>query len=193
MFLRFMRTLRNLLIIMTIVAVAILMPLNVVATQHTGDWPPIAFDIGFLSISSINLVAGKEPLYPQDNWYWPPVVATWLFTFLILVFLHRASNQYLIMRKQFTALQHTIYPLDPYSSPTFPKMFVPATHSRHGLNPHATFITQFSKYISAKIIRNSCPLFKDTKKLYVSLKMHWQLMLKMLRDNGLLFGPLKAG
>lgn len=36
MFLRFMRTLRNLLIIMTIVAVAILMPLNVLATQHTG-------------------------------------------------------------------------------------------------------------------------------------------------------------
>ncbi|CDH49234.1 duf221 domain [Lichtheimia corymbifera JMRC:FSU:9682] len=101
MFLRFMRTLRNLLIIMTIVAVAILMPLNVLATQHTGDWPPIAFDIGFLSISSINLVAGKEPLNPQDNWYWPPVVATWLFTILILVFLHRASNDYLIMRKQF--------------------------------------------------------------------------------------------
>ncbi|KAI7876687.1 DUF221-domain-containing protein [Lichtheimia hyalospora FSU 10163] len=65
------------------------------------DWPPIAFDIGFLSISGINLVAGKEPMHPEDNWYWPPVVATWLFTILILVFLHRASNDYLVMRKQF--------------------------------------------------------------------------------------------
>ncbi|KAI9495246.1 hypothetical protein BDB00DRAFT_815269 [Zychaea mexicana] len=101
LYLRFMRTLRNILIVLTIIALAVLMPINVAATRITGDWPPVSFDIGFLSISGINFRGGQEVQDPDQSWYLSPVVATWFFTAVVVYFLHRATNDYIAMRKKF--------------------------------------------------------------------------------------------
>ncbi|KAG2227211.1 hypothetical protein INT45_008455, partial [Circinella minor] len=101
LYLRFMRTLRNILIVLTIIAITILMPINVAATKITGDWPPVSFDIGFLSISGINFRGGQEVQDPDQSWYWSPVLSTWLFTLVVVFYLHRATNDYIEMRKKF--------------------------------------------------------------------------------------------
>lgn len=61
----------------------------------------MSFDIGFLSISGIDYVAGQLAANPDNRWYWSPVAATYLFSFAIVYRLHRASLDYLAMRKQF--------------------------------------------------------------------------------------------
>ncbi|KAI8137308.1 hypothetical protein BJV82DRAFT_674900 [Fennellomyces sp. T-0311] len=101
LYLRFMRLLRNILVVLTITGFAVLMPINVAATRLTGEWPPVSFDIGFLSISGINFRGGQEIADPDQSWYWSPVVATWFFTFVICLFFHRSANDYLEMRKKF--------------------------------------------------------------------------------------------
>ena len=44
---------------------------------------------------------GQEIADPDQSWYWSPVIATWFFTFVIAVFFHRASKDYLEMRRKF--------------------------------------------------------------------------------------------
>ena len=70
-------------------------------TKYCSDWPPVSFDIGFLSISGINFRGGQEVQDPDQSWYWSPVLATWLFTAVVIFYLHRATNDYIDMRKKF--------------------------------------------------------------------------------------------
>lgn len=186
------------------------------------DWPPIAFDIGFLSISSINLVAGKEPLNPQDNWYWPPVVATWLFTILILVFLHRASNDYLIMRKQFysapaynlssRSILISNIPKNIRSSEEL-KTWLESTCNIHYPiqqihigqdNPKLMSLVRKYKKAVCRLEDALAAYARGKKKamafIIADIVTHTQhvgmcaaCVNQMLRDDGLLFGPSKAG
>ncbi|CAO3593097.1 unnamed protein product [Absidia cylindrospora] len=100
LFLRFLRLLRHLLLVMSIVGVCALIPVNIVATRFSGDWPPSP-GIDFLSISGINYVNGKLSTDPDLRWYWSPFAATWFFTLVIGYFLHRFSNEYIRLRQQY--------------------------------------------------------------------------------------------
>ncbi|ORZ15274.1 hypothetical protein BCR42DRAFT_376416 [Absidia repens] len=100
LFLRFLRLLRHLLLVMSIVGICALIPVNIVATRFSGDWPPSP-GIDFLSISGINYVNGKLSADPDLRWYWSPFAATWFFTLVIGYFLHRFSNEYIRLRQQY--------------------------------------------------------------------------------------------
>ncbi|KAI9312584.1 hypothetical protein BX666DRAFT_1984491 [Dichotomocladium elegans] len=148
LFLRFVRMIRNLLAIMTLIGAGILMPINVIATQRTGDWPPVAWDLGLLSISSINLFAGKVSTTNDDRWYWAPILATWLFTVLLLIFLHRSSNDYLQMRRQF------------YKTPAYT------------LSSRSLLLTNIPKYIQSnhdlkKWISTTCGIHLPVQQVYL--------------------------
>ncbi|KAI8077759.1 uncharacterized protein BX664DRAFT_343414 [Halteromyces radiatus] len=100
MFLKFLRLLRQLLLMMTIIGLCALIPVNIVATRSSGDWPP-APGIDFLSISGINYINGKLNTQPDLRWYWSPFAATWFFTLMIIYFLHRFSGDYIKLRQQY--------------------------------------------------------------------------------------------
>jgi hypothetical protein len=64
------------------------------------DWPP-APGIDFLSISGINYVNGKLSAQPDLRWYWAPFAATWLFSLVVVFFLHRFSGHYIQLRRRY--------------------------------------------------------------------------------------------
>ncbi|KAI7884894.1 DUF221-domain-containing protein [Lichtheimia hyalospora FSU 10163] len=98
LFLRFIRLLRRLLIAMSVIGVCALIPVNIVATYHTGDWPPAA-GLDLLSISGINY--SDDDARNDIRWYWSPTVATWVFSILIGWFMFRASCDYIDMRQRY--------------------------------------------------------------------------------------------
>ncbi|KAI9481246.1 MAG: hypothetical protein EXX96DRAFT_208426 [Benjaminiella poitrasii] len=104
LFIRFTRLLRKLFFFMTIIGVCALIPINIIATKSTGEWPPPAGSIDILSISGINLQNGKLRSDPNTAWYWSPFAATWLFSILIAYFMYRASCDYINMRQYYFRL-----------------------------------------------------------------------------------------
>ncbi|KAI8137874.1 hypothetical protein BJV82DRAFT_633604 [Fennellomyces sp. T-0311] len=99
--LRFIRLIRRLLIVMSIIGICALIPVNIVATYHTGDWPPPA-GLDLLSISGINYISSSEDDVAADTrWYWSPAAATWIFSILIAYFAYRASCDYIEMRQRY--------------------------------------------------------------------------------------------
>ncbi|KAI7847979.1 hypothetical protein BDC45DRAFT_524542 [Circinella umbellata] len=100
LFLRFIRLIRRLLIVMSIIGICALIPVNIVATYYTGDWPPPA-GLDLLSISGINFNSSDDTFVPDTRWYWSPTVATWAFSILIAWFMYRASCDYIEMRQRF--------------------------------------------------------------------------------------------
>jgi calcium permeable stress-gated cation channel len=104
LYIRFVRLLRRLLLIMSIIGIFVLIPINIVATRTTGDWPPASGSIEILPIAGINLQNGKLRADPNLDWYWSPFAATWLFSLLIAYFMYRASCDYINMRQYFFRL-----------------------------------------------------------------------------------------
>ncbi|KAI8384333.1 uncharacterized protein BYT42DRAFT_562165 [Radiomyces spectabilis] len=100
LFLRTIRLFKNLLLIMSLLGICVLIPINIVATRFTGDWPPPP-GLDFLSISGINYLHGKLRPDPDIRWYWSPFAATWIFSILIIYCTYRASNDYVRMRQRF--------------------------------------------------------------------------------------------
>ncbi|CAO3612958.1 unnamed protein product [Cunninghamella blakesleeana] len=98
LFLKFLRLLRKILLIMSIIGVFALIPMNIVATHQTGEFEA---GIDILSISGINYLNGKLSDTSDLRWYWSPFTATWLFTLLIIYFLHRFSNEYIQLRRRY--------------------------------------------------------------------------------------------
>ncbi|CEJ04168.1 hypothetical protein RMCBS344292_18135 [Rhizopus microsporus] len=99
MYIRFIRLLRKLLFWMTVIGVGALIPVYIVATKYTGDWPPASGSIEILSLAGINYVNGKTRADVNTVWYWSPFVATYLFSILIAYFMYRASCDYIDMRQ----------------------------------------------------------------------------------------------
>ncbi|KAI9248761.1 late exocytosis, associated with Golgi transport-domain-containing protein [Sporodiniella umbellata] len=96
-FVYYLRTLRKLVTIMTLICVSVLLPLNVVASYHTGIWPPSP-GLNFLTLSNIN--------YPDhdsnsDVWFWCPSVACWLFSVIVVAQMVYSSNCFLIAREKY--------------------------------------------------------------------------------------------
>ncbi|KAI9032519.1 hypothetical protein CLU79DRAFT_726710 [Phycomyces nitens] len=100
LYLRFLRLLRRMTGFMAFVGLCVLLPINIVATKNTGDWPP-APGLDFLSISGINYLDGKLSTNPDTRWYWSPAAATWLFSLVIGWAMYRASCDYIEMRQTF--------------------------------------------------------------------------------------------
>ncbi|KAL0089219.1 hypothetical protein F4703DRAFT_1940730 [Phycomyces blakesleeanus] len=100
LYLRFLRLLRRMTGFMAFVGLCVLLPINIVATKNTGDWPP-APGLDFLSISGINYLNGKLSANPDTRWYWSPAAATWLFSLVIGWAMYRASCDYIDMRQKF--------------------------------------------------------------------------------------------
>ncbi|KAF7726472.1 hypothetical protein EC973_008707 [Apophysomyces ossiformis] len=100
MFIRFVRVLRKLLLIMSVIGIFALIPINIVATARTGNLPT-GPSIDFLSISSINYLNGKMRPDPDTRWYWSPFAATWLFSIIIAYYMYRSSCDYVNMRQQY--------------------------------------------------------------------------------------------
>lgn len=101
LYIRFVRLLRRLLLCMSIVGVGALIPIYIVATKSTGDWPPAPGSIEILSISGVNYQDGKLRADPNTQWYWAPFSATWIFSILIAYFMYRASCDYIDMRQYY--------------------------------------------------------------------------------------------
>ncbi|KAL9553867.1 hypothetical protein MBANPS3_003073 [Mucor bainieri] len=106
LYIRFVRLLRKLLLCMTIVGVGALIPVYIVATKATGDWPPAPGSIEILSLAGINLLNGKTRTdgAADTRWYWAPFSATYLFSILIAYFMYRASCDYIEMRQYYFRL-----------------------------------------------------------------------------------------
>ncbi|KAG2229590.1 hypothetical protein INT48_001901 [Thamnidium elegans] len=104
LYIRFVRLLRKLLLCMSIIGIGALIPIYIVATKATGDWPPATGSIEILSISGINSQDGKLVANPNTLWYWAPFSATWLFSILIAYFMYRASCDYIDMRQYYFRL-----------------------------------------------------------------------------------------
>ncbi|KAI8989431.1 hypothetical protein BDB01DRAFT_848605 [Pilobolus umbonatus] len=104
LFIRFIRLVRKLLLCMSIIGIGVLIPINIVATKATGDWPPPPGDIQILSLSGINFQDGKLRPDPDTNWYWSPFAATWCFSLMIAYFMYKASCDYIDMRQYYLRL-----------------------------------------------------------------------------------------
>ncbi|KAG1469807.1 hypothetical protein G6F56_003045 [Rhizopus delemar] len=104
LYIRFVRLLRQLFFWMTILGVCALIPIYVVATKYTGDWPPESGSIDTLSLSGINYVNGKTRTDLNTVWYWSPFAATYLYSILIGFFMYRASCDYIEMRQHWFRL-----------------------------------------------------------------------------------------
>ncbi|KAI7902227.1 uncharacterized protein BX663DRAFT_512192 [Cokeromyces recurvatus] len=104
LFIRFTRLLRKLFFFMTLIGVCALIPINIVATKLTGQWPPPSGSIDILSIAGINLHNGKLRTDPNTAWYWSPFAATWLFSIMIAYFMYKASCDYIKMRQYYFRL-----------------------------------------------------------------------------------------
>jgi hypothetical protein len=86
---------------MSIIGVGILIPINIAATQATGDWPPAFGSIKILSIAGINMENGKLRVDPNTDWYWSSFAATWVFSLLVVYFMHCVSDDYVKTRQYF--------------------------------------------------------------------------------------------
>ncbi|KAI7896028.1 uncharacterized protein EV154DRAFT_493252 [Mucor mucedo] len=104
LYIRFVRLLRKLLLCMSVIGLGALIPVYIIATKETGDWPPAAGSIEILSISGINSQNGKLVETPNTVWYWAPFSATWGFSILIAYFMYRASCDYIDMRQYYFRL-----------------------------------------------------------------------------------------
>ncbi|KAI8379715.1 uncharacterized protein BYT42DRAFT_569744 [Radiomyces spectabilis] len=100
LFIRFMRMLRRLLYSMTAIGVFVLIPLNVLATSFTGEWPPYQ-GLDFLSISTINYYDGKFHSDGNLKWYWVHALATWVFSLLIYRSLWTNYRDYVELRRRY--------------------------------------------------------------------------------------------
>ncbi|CAO3643474.1 unnamed protein product [Cunninghamella echinulata] len=98
LFLKFLRLLRRILLIMSIIGVFALIPMNIVATRYTGQYE-VGIDV--LTISGINYLNGKLSETSDLRWYWSPFTATWLFTLIIMYFIHSFSNEYIKLRQRY--------------------------------------------------------------------------------------------
>ncbi|CEP11064.1 hypothetical protein [Parasitella parasitica] len=104
LYIRFVRLLRKMLFYMSIIGIGALIPIYIVATKSTGDWPPTSGSIEILSLAGINLHNGKTRPDANFNWYWAPFSATYLFSILIAYFMYRASCDYIQMRQYYFRL-----------------------------------------------------------------------------------------
>ncbi|OZJ04540.1 hypothetical protein BZG36_02718 [Bifiguratus adelaidae] len=100
LFIRFIRLLRNCTFIMTIVGVFGVMPLNLVGTYYTGDWPPnFLTDISCISIAGINTKSGQFLRSGDNSWFWGHVAATWLVSMVVYLFCNREYQHYVEFRR----------------------------------------------------------------------------------------------
>ncbi|ORX44793.1 DUF221-domain-containing protein [Hesseltinella vesiculosa] len=104
LFIKFLRLIRTLLWIMTIIGLGALVPVNIVATMNTSVWPPSP-GIEFLSISGINYANGKLVTNPNLLWYWAPFAATWFFSLVLIFALFWFTNQYRRLRERYFRTQ----------------------------------------------------------------------------------------
>ncbi|KAI7895415.1 uncharacterized protein EV154DRAFT_599321 [Mucor mucedo] len=100
-FIKFIRMIRRMLYVMTFVGVCIIIPINIVATSKTGEWPPSP-GVEFLSISTINYYDGKFHYSNGDlMWYWCHAGGTWIFSIVMYVFLWRFYVDYVKFRQEY--------------------------------------------------------------------------------------------
>ncbi|KAI8638186.1 hypothetical protein BD408DRAFT_394432 [Parasitella parasitica] len=101
LFIQFIRMIRRMLYCMTFIGVCVIIPINIVATSYTGEWPP-APGVEFLSISTINYYDGKFHGANGDlNWYWCHAAGTWIFSIIIFYFLWRFYTNNVLFRQQY--------------------------------------------------------------------------------------------
>ncbi|KAL7317681.1 hypothetical protein PS15m_004002 [Mucor circinelloides] len=101
LFIQFIRMIRRMLYFMTFIGVCVIIPINIVATSFTGEWPPSP-GVEFLSISTINYYDGKFHGSNGDlNWYWCHAAGTWLYSLIIYIFLWRFYASYVQFRQQY--------------------------------------------------------------------------------------------
>ncbi|OAC98140.1 hypothetical protein MUCCIDRAFT_20417, partial [Mucor lusitanicus CBS 277.49] len=101
LFIQFIRMIRRMLYFMTFIGVCVTIPINIVATSYTGEWPPSP-GVEFLSISTINYYDGKFHGSNGDlNWYWCHAAGTWLYSLIIYVFLWKFYASYVQFRQQY--------------------------------------------------------------------------------------------
>ncbi|KAG2229271.1 hypothetical protein INT48_003865 [Thamnidium elegans] len=98
-FIYFTRILRRLIIVITLISVFIFIPVNVVATFSTGNWPPVGLE--FLSISAMNYQYGKQIEEPNHDWYWSPTVASWMFSTIVIWEMIHASRKFILFRQKY--------------------------------------------------------------------------------------------
>ncbi|KAI8097465.1 uncharacterized protein BX664DRAFT_326439 [Halteromyces radiatus] len=100
LFIAFIRMLRKLLFIMTIVGVCLLIPLNVLANRFTGPWPP-ELSVDVLSFATINTAEDESRI--NLSWYWIHCIGTWGFSLLIYYHLFIHYHKYLRFRQHYFA------------------------------------------------------------------------------------------
>ncbi|CAO3660946.1 unnamed protein product [Rhizopus stolonifer] len=98
-FMYYIRTLKKLVIILTLICVSVLLPINIFATYNTGTWPPNP-GLNFLTLSTMN--------YPDQNtdndlWFWCPSIACWLFSIIVVAQMIHSSNCFLRIREKYRA------------------------------------------------------------------------------------------
>ncbi|KAI8334567.1 hypothetical protein BC941DRAFT_431570 [Chlamydoabsidia padenii] len=104
LFIAFIRMLRQLLVIMTIVGVCLLIPLNVLANRFTGSWPP-ENSVDVLSYATINTTSDKTQI--NLLWYWVHCLGTWGFSLLIYYHLWIHYHKYIRFRQHyFSSLEY---------------------------------------------------------------------------------------
>ncbi|RUP43321.1 hypothetical protein BC936DRAFT_137342 [Jimgerdemannia flammicorona] len=102
LFLRFLSVCRRILYFIGAVGVFILIPVNIIATKYTGDWPPRTSAVDFLSMSTINDYSGDDSNHPEEpRWYWAHVGATWLFSLVVYCFLYNSYSSYVDFRRKY--------------------------------------------------------------------------------------------
>ncbi|CAO3634120.1 unnamed protein product [Mucor hiemalis] len=95
----------------------ILLPVNIVATYCTGDWPPVGLE--FLSISAMNYQHGKASKSSNHLWYWAPTIGTWIFSCIIAYQMIQSSKTFILFRqKYYNRREETIKLRLPTMSPT---------------------------------------------------------------------------
>ncbi|EPB82114.1 hypothetical protein HMPREF1544_11150 [Mucor circinelloides 1006PhL] len=99
-FIYFTRMLRQLIVVLTVISMFIFLPVNILATYNTGDWPP-APGLDFMSISAMNYQYGKESKKTNALWYWSPTIATWFFSAIVILQLCRSSELFLQFRRKY--------------------------------------------------------------------------------------------
>ncbi|KAL9542772.1 hypothetical protein MBANPS3_008435 [Mucor bainieri] len=103
-FIYFTRMLRQLIIVLTLISMFVFLPVNILATYKTGDWPP-APGLDFMSISAMNYQYGKESKKTNALWYWSPTIATWFFSAIVILQLCRSSELFLQFRRKYYTQQ----------------------------------------------------------------------------------------
>ncbi|OBZ89138.1 hypothetical protein A0J61_02802 [Choanephora cucurbitarum] len=98
-FIYFLKSLRELILIMTVVSFVVFVPINIAAGYDAGNWPPNV-GLDFVSIATMNYQFGKQSHSANNRWYLSPTIATWAFTTITLIQLIRASEKFVKMRNQ---------------------------------------------------------------------------------------------